>query len=85
MSAGAQKLRQRTRSEPVRRDRGEEGEHGQALAQVDLRDLLRETQMPACRRPLVLLRLTVGEEECAAERLRQGDELETPTRPRAPP
>ena len=51
-------------------DRGEEREHRKALAEVDMRDLLREANMPASRRPLVLLRLTVGEEQRELERLR---------------
>ena len=60
----------------VRRDRGEKGEHGQALAEVDVRDLLREATVPTGCRPLVLLRLAIREEEGKLECLRQGDELE---------
>ena len=48
-----------------------------------MRDLLRETKMPARRRPLELLRLTVSEEKRELEGLHQRDELES-TPPRAP-
>lgn len=37
-------------SEPVDGDRGEEGEHRQALAEVDVRGLLGQTNVPASRR-----------------------------------
>jgi len=41
-----------------------------------VRDLLREAEMPASRRPLVLLRFTVCEEERQLERLGKADEPE---------
>jgi hypothetical protein len=37
---------------------------------------MREAEMPASRRPLVLLVFTIGEEQRELERFRQGDELE---------
>ena len=40
-----------------------------------MRDLLREAKVPASRRALIPLGLTVGEEEGELERLRQCDEL----------
>ena len=66
----AQQLRQSGCSEPVGRDRGEEGEHGLALAEVDVRDLLREAKVPASRRPLVLARFTLDEEQRQLEGVR---------------
>ena len=44
--------------ETIRRNRREEGKHREALPEVDLRNLLREAEMPASHRPLILLRLS---------------------------
>src|SRR3954463_1008677 len=75
-SPPAEKLGQSRSGKAVHRDHSEEGEHGQALAQVDVRDLLRKADVPASRRPLEFLRLTVGEEQRELERLREANELE---------
>ena len=71
-SSPAEELREGSGRQAVRRDRREQGEHRQALAQVDVGDLLREADVPASRRALVLLRLTVGEEQGELERLPPG-------------
>jgi hypothetical protein len=49
-SPPAEELGQGGSGEAVRRDRGEEGEHRQALAEVDVWNLLREASVPT-RRP----------------------------------
>ena len=69
-SPPAEKLGQGGSGEPVSWDRAEEGEHRLALAEVDVRDLLREADVPANRSPLVLLRLAVGEEQGELEGVR---------------
>ena len=74
-SAPAEELGDSAGRQAIRRDRREQSEHSQALAQVDVRDLLSEARMPASGRPLVLLRLTLCEEQRELERLCQRDEV----------
>ena len=57
----AEKLGQGGSGEPVSWDRAEEGEHRHTFAEVDVRHLVRETNMPATGCPLVLLRLKISE------------------------
>jgi hypothetical protein len=57
----AKEFGKRCCSETVHRNCDEESEHRQALAEVDVWDLLHETKVPTRRRPLELLRFTVGE------------------------
>jgi hypothetical protein len=54
---------ERSGSQPLRRDRNEQGEDRLALAHTDVGRHLNEASVPASRRPLVLLRLLVSEEE----------------------
>jgi hypothetical protein len=59
----AQELGEGGSAYAVRGDRDEEGEHREALARVDVRDLLREAKMPASHRSFELLRLEIGQEQ----------------------
>jgi hypothetical protein len=59
----------------IRRDSDEENEHGQALAKLDVRDLLKEAEVPASGGALVLLWLLLSEEKRQLERLGQADEM----------
>jgi hypothetical protein len=74
-SPAAKELGKRRSGQRVGRDRSEEGKHGLALAEVDVRHLLQEADVPASGGAAVLLGLFVGEEECQLERFRQCDEL----------
>lgn len=58
----AQELGQGRRGQPVSRNRNEEGEDGQALAEVDVLHLREKARVPSEGRPLELLRLTFREE-----------------------
>ena len=62
-SSAAEELSEGDSGKAIRRDRGEEREHGQALAHVDVRNLLREAKMPANGCPFVLLGRVLCEEE----------------------
>jgi hypothetical protein len=72
----AEEFGQRRRCQSVHRDRREEGEHREALAEVDVLRLVKEAGVLANGCPLVPLRVSVCEEQCELERLRQPDELQ---------
>jgi len=72
----AEELGQPRRSKPVGRDRCEKGEHGLVFAQVDVRHLLEETNVPTGGGAVVLLRPFVSEEKRQLEGLDKADELE---------
>jgi hypothetical protein len=62
-SSPAQELGEGGGCHAIGRDRGEEGEHRQALAEVDVLRLLEEARVPAKRSPLVLRQLSVRQQE----------------------
>jgi hypothetical protein len=64
----AEELGEGGSSQAIRRDRGEEDEYRQALAEVDVLCLLEEANVPANGCPLVPLRVAIGEEERELER-----------------
>ena len=62
------------------RNRRQQGEHGLVLAQVDVRHLLEEANMPAGGGAVVLFGLTVCQEQRQLERVCQRDELKLRSR-----
>jgi len=75
-SPPAQKLGERGCSKVVRGNRREEGEHGLALADVDVLCLLDEANVPAQGCAVVLLEVPSSEQEGQLERLCEADEVE---------
>jgi hypothetical protein len=73
-STPAEEFGEGSGGQAVPRDCGEKDKHRQALAEVDVRDLLREAKVPASRRSPVFLRLAICEEERQLERLDQRDD-----------
>jgi hypothetical protein len=71
----AQELGEGGSGQAIGRDSDEEGEHGLALADVDVLRLLDGADVPTERSPLVLLRLTLYQEQREPERLRQRHKL----------
>jgi len=67
-SSPAEELSEGVSGEAVRRNRRKEDEHRHVLAEVDVRHLLEEADMPASGGALVFLRLLVSEEERQLER-----------------
>jgi hypothetical protein len=65
----AEELGEGRSSEAVGRNRRQEGEHSLVLAQVDVRHLLEEADMPAGGGAVVLFGLLVSEEERQLEGL----------------
>jgi hypothetical protein len=59
-------------------DRGEEGEHRQALAEVDVLRLLEEADVPANGGAVVFLRLPVSEKKRQLERFFKSHDDRTP-------
>ena len=72
----AKELSQRRRGEAVRRNRRKEGEHGLALAEVDVRHFLEEPGVPAASGPVELFLLAVREKERQLESLGEAHEVE---------
>jgi hypothetical protein len=62
-AAPAQELGEGGGGQAIGRDRGEEGKHREALAEVDVLRLLEEADVPANGSPLVPLRLTLCQEQ----------------------
>ena len=83
-SSPAEELGKGGSGQAVSRDRDEEGQRRKACTHIDVGDLLRKTKMPARRRAAVLLRLIIYQQQRGLESLRQPDELELPTLPKAP-
>jgi hypothetical protein len=75
-SPGGEEFGKRLCGGPVSGDRGEQGENGKALAEVDVFGVVDEANVPANGGPLVPLRVLVGEEQSELEGIRQRDELE---------
>jgi hypothetical protein len=72
----AEELGQSSRGQTIRRDRSEEGEHRQALAEVEVLRLLEEASVSAQRSAVVLLEVPTSKEESQFERFCKADELE---------
>src|SRR4029450_9659451 len=70
-SPSAEELGEGRGGRAIRRDRREEDEHGEALAEVDVLRLLEEADVPAHGSPFVLVRVSICEQERQLERLRQ--------------
>ena len=65
----------RCRRKPAHRDEGKEGKNRLALPHLHLRNLLHEACVPTKRRPLVLRRLTISEEQGELKCLNESDDL----------
>ena len=75
-SSPAEELGEGGGGQAIGRDRGEEGEHRQALAEVEVLRLLEEASVPAQRSAVVLLEVPISKEEGQLERFCKADELE---------
>ena len=62
-SSPAEELGEGGGGQAIGRDRGEEGEHRQALAEVEVLRLLEEASVPAQRSAVVLLEVPISKEE----------------------
>jgi hypothetical protein len=80
----AEKLGQRSRCPSVRRDRREQSEHRDALADVDILRFVGKASVPAKGGALVLRILSVSEQEGELERLGKPDEPEAHDFPTPP-
>jgi hypothetical protein len=79
-TAASEELCKRCRRQPAHRHESKEGQNRLALPHLHLRNLAHEACVPTKRRPLVLRRVTISEEQGELECFNESDDLDLRSR-----